>query len=330
MNFSNNALSTLLTGIGPSATAFAFPVGEGARFNSNMRIIIWNKSLFLDPLSALVAGKAEIAHITTLVGDNATVVARAQEGTTALDFSDNTQEYGVCNAITAGVIGSFLTSELDPTTRYRFEEDFDCGNLASGGIGRNGFAFTGGGSGWLQPHTPGARGEFMVKTGTGNNNLAGLFTPSYSDQSTDGILLGNDPFTLIMRVALTNTGAPATGNKVYMFGLVEVYDPIANATPKGIYFYALNAGTIQAACVGASSTISDTLTNQSSNYHTFKIVSTGTIVYFYIDGVLVVTTATGSIPTTGMKYWFQVQNGTDGVAKEMHVDYVYCQATLAR
>ena len=110
MNFSNIGLSTLLTGIGPSATAFSFPVGEGARFASNMRIIIWNKSLFADPLSALVAGKGEIAHITTLSGDNATVVARGQEETTALDFSDNTQEYGVCNAITAGILASFLTT----------------------------------------------------------------------------------------------------------------------------------------------------------------------------------------------------------------------------
>jgi len=108
MNFSNIGLSTLLTGIGPSATAFSFPSGQGTRFTSDMRIIIWNKTLFTDPLSALIAHQGEIAHIVTLVGDHVTLVTRGLEGTTPLDFSDNTQQYGVCNAITAGVLDALI------------------------------------------------------------------------------------------------------------------------------------------------------------------------------------------------------------------------------
>lgn len=315
----------LVTGQGAN-----LPLTAAGAFNAP----IWDSSVYGgDSTAAYLDGFCEIVRVTANASDILTVT-RAQEGTVALDFNIDGHTYSIGNALTAKMITDIAAAIAsvkfgDPSTRYFLEEDFDGGTAVSGNVGRNSWGFSGASSAFLQPKTVGARGEWMVKTSTGSSALAELYFPSFSDQTNDGLFLGNEAFDLKIRVALTNTGAPATGHKNYMFGVAEVYDPGADTQPKGMYFWAHDAGTIQAVCSDGTLAQTDTSVAQSSSYVDFEIVSTGSSVAFYVAGVLKATITT-NIPTTGMKFFFYVQTGTDGVAKEMHVDYLWCNSLLTR
>ena len=92
--YSNNAATTLASGITNSATSLTVATGTGAVFPT----ITGNQDYFLITLQSVSTGNSEIVLVTARTTDTFTIV-RAQEGTTAIAFS--TSDY-VQQRVTAG------------------------------------------------------------------------------------------------------------------------------------------------------------------------------------------------------------------------------------
>ena len=92
--YSNNAATTLASGITNSATSLTVATGTGAVFPT----ITSNQDYFLITLQSVSTGNSEIVLVTARTTDTFTIV-RAQEGTTAIAFS--TSDY-VQQRVTAG------------------------------------------------------------------------------------------------------------------------------------------------------------------------------------------------------------------------------------
>ena len=92
--YSNNAATTLASGITSSATSLTVATGTGAVFPT----ITSNQDYFLITLQSFSTGNSEIVLVTARTTDTFTIV-RAQEGTTAIAFS--TSDY-VQQRVTAG------------------------------------------------------------------------------------------------------------------------------------------------------------------------------------------------------------------------------------
>ena len=92
--YSNNAATTLASGITSSATSLTVATGTGAVFPT----ITSNQDYFLITLQSVSTGNSEIVLVTARTTDTFTIV-RAQEGTTAIAFS--TSDY-VQQRVTAG------------------------------------------------------------------------------------------------------------------------------------------------------------------------------------------------------------------------------------
>ena len=92
--YSNNAATTLASGITSSATSLTVATGTGAVFPT----ITSNQDYFLITLQSVSTGNSEIVLVTARATDTFTIV-RAQEGTTAIAFS--TSDY-VQQRVTAG------------------------------------------------------------------------------------------------------------------------------------------------------------------------------------------------------------------------------------
>jgi len=79
--FTNNAASTLASGIGSGATSLTVASGQGALFPS-----ITGTNTFLITLQNIAGTVTEIVKVTARSSDTMTIV-RAQEGTTASSFT---------------------------------------------------------------------------------------------------------------------------------------------------------------------------------------------------------------------------------------------------
>ena len=86
-NFSNFAVGQLLTAPNSSATTLTLEAGEGARFPAaSYYLVMWDYEAWIDSSLAYHNSKAEIIKVTTISTDTLTVT-RAQQGTSAIDFS---------------------------------------------------------------------------------------------------------------------------------------------------------------------------------------------------------------------------------------------------
>jgi hypothetical protein len=212
------------------------------------------------------------------------------------------------------------SSLFDPTTSYEFYDDFDVADNTTGSIGRMSWKSDNGSGASTSVDTTvaGTLGAFYTKTGTAVNSYSEIHNPTIGLNSYLGAFLGNQAFTLRMRIK--NTTATNPQKRIY-FGMVENYD-----TPAiGIYFY---ADSLAYRCVtnnGIGGLSKDSLTTktQTNAWRTFTIVSTGSSVKFYIGDTLVSTNTT-HIPTTGMKYEMYVKN-VGSVTDILSVDYFWCK-----
>src|SRR3990167_7610328 len=88
--FLNFALGTLAAAINSVQTSAVLASGDDAYFPptrvSGWNAILWDEGTYAHPGAAYRAGKAEIVRVTVRSGVNLPIT-RAQEGTTAQDFS---------------------------------------------------------------------------------------------------------------------------------------------------------------------------------------------------------------------------------------------------
>ena len=108
--FYNNAITTLAGAITPTATTANLQAGAGILFTPGPSTGEYFVMTFYDALTGLVN---EIVHVTNITTDTITI-ARAQEGTTALNWlaGDFAQ-----NLLTAGTMASMLQSTANATAR---------------------------------------------------------------------------------------------------------------------------------------------------------------------------------------------------------------------
>jgi hypothetical protein len=118
------------TGMTSVATSFNFMTGEGSRFPATSdgayNVVIYDK-MYGSAAVAYQAGKAEIVRINTLSTDAVSSCTRAQEGTTALDFTDPLKIYRVERNFTAKdftdlansfILGGAMTGSAITGTSY--------------------------------------------------------------------------------------------------------------------------------------------------------------------------------------------------------------------
>jgi hypothetical protein len=108
--FYNNAITTLAGAIAPTSTTANLAAGAGILFTPGPSTGEYFVMTFYDALTGLLN---EIVHVTNITTDTITI-ARAQEGTTALNWlaGDFAQ-----NLLTAGTMASMLQSTTASTAR---------------------------------------------------------------------------------------------------------------------------------------------------------------------------------------------------------------------
>ena len=218
------------------------------------------------------------------------------------------------------------SSIFDPRTSYEFYEEFDASNGGSGNIGRTNFYSTGAANG-QDTTSAGVYGAYCIKTSASSGNTAYIYNPAMGTTATLGAFLGTEKFTWIARVKIA-----ADTQKSVFIGLTDNYDTPASYL--GFWYTARVYGHGNWEAVtnrvgsGHATPQTNTLSTPDNAYHTFTINSTGTVVTYYIDNVLVAThsgvDAVANIPTMGMKYVFWIQTYSS-VARKIAVDYVWCK-----
>jgi len=207
---------------------------------------------------------------------------------------------------------------FDPSKDYEFYEEFDARSTAS--IGRMGWtqygAGVGGNAGGSDTTKTNVPSSHYIRTGTGANSYTELYSPD-GIGGIYGAIVGNQAFTLKMRVRNLNPTVPQ--KRVY-FGLMGDETPAI-----GIYFY---CDSLAYRCVvNGGAGASDTLTTklQTANWTTFKMVSTGSSIGFYVGDTLA-TTITAHIPTASLTYMLFIKTPkAEATIKELDIDYVWCK-----
>lgn len=122
MNFTNLAVSKLLTGIASTDLTLTLLAGDGDLLfaSSNQQIIVFsdayaNASLAYKAMKQGVANVCEIMTVSSRTADICTV-NRAQEGTTACNFNNTSLTYTVIAPLTSAGIAS-LTVDTSPFSK---------------------------------------------------------------------------------------------------------------------------------------------------------------------------------------------------------------------
>lgn len=217
-------------------------------------------------------------------------------------------------------------SAFDPATDYEFFDDFDVGTSVTNLIGRYKWLMSGAGVGYgcavdsTNVSGSGVLGSIRLTGGTGAGNSYVDITTTGDNSTYMGSFAGNAAFTLKMRVKNYD---PATKKKAFYFGVTE--NPDAPSANPGIYFYA-DSTTYHCKVSNGTTVDSVSTKGQTTNWTTFKIVSTGSSVGFYMGDTLLTTIAT-RIPTTGMKYFAYAKSNETVTTKRIAFDYFYCKIT---
>ena len=226
-------------------------------------------------------------------------------------------------------VDSILTYNVfDPSKDYEFYEDFDAGVGSSNhSLGRYTWSVqaSGVGAGAVLDTTKlGVMGAVRLTAGTGVGNSWEVINTTSDDSPWMGSFAGNEAFTLKMRVKNYD---PTIKKKKLFFGLSSIPDPNPqiNLFQDGIYFYADSGNYHTVTGVPtAVNTDSTTTKAQTGNWTTFKIISTGSSVGFYIGDTLVSTSVT-HIPTNAMKYFAYIVSYEAVTTKIISVDYFWCK-----
>lgn len=127
--FTNNAASTLASGISDTATSLTVSAGQGGLFPSPT-----GSDYFLCTLQSGTSFPIEIVKVTSRSSDTFTIV-RAQEGTTAQTWSTGAKvelriTAGEMNALFAGTAtGAFIQNDIDVTSDFTITTGKNAGSF---------------------------------------------------------------------------------------------------------------------------------------------------------------------------------------------------------
>ena len=120
LKYTNNASSTIASGINSSATTITLATGEGAKFPT-----LGSGDYFYATL--VEAGSTEIVKVTARSTDTLTVV-RGQDNTTAASWDAGTKfELRVCAALIDDINPDYNFDGGHPTTNYTGSLNIDAG-----------------------------------------------------------------------------------------------------------------------------------------------------------------------------------------------------------
>lgn len=217
-----------------------------------------------------------------------------------------------------------IAGGYDPATTYEMMDDFSAGQTTSNNVGLYGWTLTAGGAGNVEYRSePDAIGVIRLNTDIG---VAG--TRIYLGASAFKLLKANaNNMTIAIRLSTIST--PSSDHEVRAgLGALDGSGTLTNA----ILFRAVNTGNWYAVtAAGGIETATDTGLPQSSSYRVYKIVSGGSQIFFYVDGVLKATHTT-NIPTVQLTPIVEAYATLAGAsAYTIGVDYFFVKvAGLAR
>jgi len=222
----------------------------------------------------------------------------------------------------SGNVGDYLGGDnqchslITPTADYYDHDDFTCLPYTTPATGGNSKLFyvqaSPGGAGFLcgcyNNFLPGHPGILQLAPGTTASSYARAYMP--------GMIAIDASLTITIQGVIAITTGSFAGNNQYFFGLANSPGPVITVSNNYVGFYAnAGAGPNWYAYTRATSNVQSKDTGiavgSTTTWHKFKLVITPSLVSFYIDDVLVMTTNDTSIPGNSATFvTFFTNNGT--------------------